>query len=81
MTNEEILAEVVRIFKPSYKEEAVKSAQEFIQAHAKLSGLSPDAPLAPIAEHLLLAAEKLVEPSLSNNPMINSNFSNNNALF
>jgi hypothetical protein len=81
MTNEEIAAEVVKIFEPHYKDEAVKAAQDFIRTHAKLFGLSPDAPLEPIAEHLLLAAQKIVEPSLSNTPMTNPRFYGNTGLF
>lgn len=69
MNNQEIAAKVVKIFEPHYKEEAAKVAQEFIRTHAKVFGLSPDEPLEPIAEHLLLAAEKMVEPSLPNNQM------------
>ena len=84
MTNEEISAEVIRIFEPHYQEEASRVAQEFIRTHAQLFGLSPEESLAPIAEHLLLAAEKIVEPSLPNTQMTNSGFSGfygNNGLF
>lgn len=81
MTNEEISAEVVRIFEPHYHEEAVKISQEFIQKHAQLFGLSPEDPLEPIADHLLLAAEKLVEPSSLNTSMMNSGLYGNNGLF
>ena len=81
MTNEEISAEVVRIFEPHYHEEAVKISQEFIQKHAQLFGLSPEDPLEPIADHLLLAAEKLVEPSSLNTSMMNSGLYGNSGLF
>jgi hypothetical protein len=81
MTNEEISSEVVRIFEPHYHEEAVKISEEFIQKHAQLFGLSPEDPLEPIADHLLLAAEKLVDPSSLNTSMINSGLYDNNGLF
>ncbi len=81
MTNEEITAEVVRIFEPHYKDGAVKAAQDFIKTHAQLFGLSPEAPLEPIAEHLLLAAEKMVEPSLPNNQMTSYGSFGNTGLF
>jgi len=81
MTNEEISAAVLRIFEPHYKEEAVKVSQEFIQKHAQLFGLAPDAPLEPIADHLLLAAEKLVEPSSLHPSISNSRLYENNGLF
>ncbi len=81
MTNEEISAEVIRIFEPHYHEEAVKISQEFIQKHAQLFGLSPEDSLEPIADHLLLAAEKLVQPSSLNTSMMNSGLYGNNGLF
>lgn len=81
MTNEEISAEVVKIFEPHYKEEASKVAQDFIGTHAQIFGLSPEEPLEPIAEHLLLAAEKMVEPPLSNNSMANYGSYGNTGLF
>jgi hypothetical protein len=81
MTNEEISAKVVKIFEPHYHEEAVKVSQEFIQKHAQLFGLSPNDSLEPIADHLLLAAEKLVEPSSLHPSVSNSRLYGNNGLF
>jgi hypothetical protein len=81
MTNEQILAEVVKVFEPHYKEDTIKTAQEFVRTHAQIWGLSPEEPLAPIAEHLLLAAEKMVEPSLSTTPIANYRLYEQNKLF
>ncbi len=87
MTNEEILAEVVNIFEPYYKkdivnkEDIVKIAQKFIRTHAQIFKLSPEDPLDPIAEHLLFAAEKMVEPSFSNTPIANYELYGKIALF
>jgi hypothetical protein len=81
MTNEQILAEVVQIFEPHYKENTLKTAQDFVHTHAQIFGLSPQDPLEPIEEHLLLAAEKMVEPSLSNTPITNYEFYGKTGLF
>jgi hypothetical protein len=81
MTNEEISAQVVKIFEPHYKEGAAQAAQDFIRTHAQVFGLSPNDSLEPIADHLLLAAEKIVEPSLPRNQMTSYGPFGNGGLF